>query len=195
LAPSTSSILKTSRATAFEPGHTISTEGRSRVRMLLSFQRPSHLLRKVAPSQQARPKAFRPWSEPMSIASKRPPRGGSASNSRAGRRAPSHTISVRKRKRLQPSKFQAGGRSRAGGLGHGRCAPTAGRGFKRALAPGRSLKTGPGRSPSVSWADRRSRSARSAARYRAPGAPRSTGSSPRGRSRPRAGGRGRWCRY
>jgi hypothetical protein len=37
--------------TAFEPGHTISTEGRSRVRMLLSFQRPSHLFRKVPPSQ------------------------------------------------------------------------------------------------------------------------------------------------
>jgi hypothetical protein len=31
-----------------EPGHTISTEGRSRVRMLLSFQRPSYLFREGA---------------------------------------------------------------------------------------------------------------------------------------------------
>jgi hypothetical protein len=36
----------------FEPGHTPRPRDRSRVRMLLSFQRPSHLFRKGFPSQR-----------------------------------------------------------------------------------------------------------------------------------------------
>src|ERR1700693_67716 len=49
--------------TTVEPGHTISTEDRSRVHMLLSFQRPSHLYREGASFPQARPGADVPAPE------------------------------------------------------------------------------------------------------------------------------------
>ena len=45
LAPSPDQSMRTEVATVIEPGHT-SAEGRPRVRMLLSFQRPSHLFRR-----------------------------------------------------------------------------------------------------------------------------------------------------
>ena len=71
--------------------------GRSRVRMLLSFQRPSHLFRKVPPSQQAHPRTFRPRSGPTSIAPNR--RSGWASISwsdrdRTTRRAESNPAGI-----------------------------------------------------------------------------------------------------
>ena len=62
-----------------EPGHTISTEGRSRVRMLLSFQRPSHLFGKGFPSQGRTRNRSRFRSGPTSIALHWPPHGRAGS--------------------------------------------------------------------------------------------------------------------
>ncbi len=61
-------------ATVYEPGHTSRSRVDREVRMLLSFQRPSHLSRKVAPSRR---RAQHPepghWGGPPSIAPKQLP--------------------------------------------------------------------------------------------------------------------------
>src|SRR5437588_12160082 len=54
-----------------EPRHTFSTEGRSRMRMLLSFQRPSHLFWEGGSFPAGAPKAIRPRSGSTSIAPNR----------------------------------------------------------------------------------------------------------------------------
>jgi hypothetical protein len=65
LAPSPARSTERIPERRVEPGHTHRPRGRPKVRMLLSFQRPPHLFRKVAPSHgYARGRRLGPGTDP-----------------------------------------------------------------------------------------------------------------------------------
>jgi hypothetical protein len=186
-----------------EPGHTPRPFIGREVRMLLSFQRPWRLSGKGTPSHgctpettEAIPRRTDDYSARKPPSQARVPSTGSVATDHSGR--PGHASAGAG---LGASRRMPGGRVAL--TSPGRAAP---RGATRAEVASEvpsahdlarltgSLSSRLVLSPSAPGAGRRSRSVRPAARSRAPGDPRPAGSTRRGRSKPRAGVRGRWCR-